>query len=121
MTHKSFPNLLSCTMSAGVLAALVLIATTFASAQAYQPLPFPQAANTALTGAPDSNELPSMPAAMAKHATKPETTSYELGSSFPAAANPSRGENNSDQRAPAARKGYELGTPFPCEANPSRK
>lgn len=99
--------------------AVLLFASTFAVAEGYQPLPFPQAANTALASAStggQSSVTAEMPASMA---TNQSQQSDRGGSPFPSAANPSRAIS-SDQSTPSREHQHDLGSPFPSEANPSR-
>jgi hypothetical protein len=94
--------------------------TTFAMAAEYQPLPFPQDANTALAGAGQQSGsiAADMPASMASN----QSTSFAVhsGSPFPAEANPSATASTSEQGTPAAEREHDLGSPFPADAAPSR-
>jgi hypothetical protein len=114
----------------GVLAVLLLV-STLAIGQQYQPLPFPQEANTALAGSPADETSPSLvdadrPASMASDQAIPLAFSDRqdnpaLGSPFPSAANPSQGSSSEDQMAPSFDEHNSLGSPFPGAANPSRE
>jgi len=108
--------------------ALLLLVSTLAFGQSYQPLPFPQEANTALQGGPGDEMAPSFnePASMAGNQGEDIVTygandHIALGSPFPAAANPSLGQSTADQMTPSRREQRELGSPFPAAANPARE
>lgn len=109
----------------GAFAVLFLV-TTFAVAQGYQPLPFPQAANTALASASAGEQSSSLtggvPSSMAADQSQPMAMSHgaNLGSPFPSAANPSLRAGASGQATPALEDQHDLGSPFPADANPSR-
>jgi len=102
-----------------VAVVLLFFVTTRASGQQYQPLPFPQAVNTALASGTAEEAQPAAaaeaPSAMATNAGRHENV--DLGSPFPSAANPSLG-STSDQVSPAEIR-PESGSPFPSAANPS--
>jgi hypothetical protein len=115
--------------------ALVLLVSTLAFGQSYQPLPFPQEANTALQGehqegwAADAN----LPSSMASDEGAAEISpGYDgqgdqfgrgnrinLGSQFPEEVNPVLGRHG-DEMAPSWGEQRELGSPFPSAANPAR-
>jgi hypothetical protein len=114
----------------GVLAGLLLV-STLAVGQSYQPLPFPQEANTALQGGSYEESAPSatadMPPSMAADQGDEQfspTFTYEehgdraLGSPFPSAANPALGHHD-DEMAPPAGFGTAHDE-FPSAADPSR-
>ena len=114
--------------------ALVLLVSTLAFGQSYQPLPFPQEANTALQGehqrgwATDAN----LPSSMASDEGSAEISpGYDgqgdqfgrgnrinLGSQFPEEVNPVLGRHG-DEMAPSWGEQRELGSPFPSAANPA--
>jgi hypothetical protein len=126
MSHKSLSTFLRCMMSAGVLAAVVLLAPTFALAQAYQPLPFPQAANPALVDG--QRYLPLVVEANYEEAT-PLAIASGTGEQAPASVlawhhnvvlgSASEPAPQVGDATPA--DNLELGSAFPCEANPSQK
>ena len=108
--------------------ALLLLVSTLAFGQSYQPLPFPQEANTALQAGPaDQMAPPVEPPSMATDQGGEVVFIYgandhrSLGSPFPSAANPSLGRSNADQMTPSWKEQRELGSPFPSVANPSRE
>lgn len=107
--------------------ALLLLVSTLAFGQSYQPLPFPQEANTALQGGHGDEWVDSgTPASMAANQGEEEFSAYRnhgiaLGSPFPSAANPSLGRSNEDQMTPSWKEQRELGSPFPSAANPARE
>lgn len=107
--------------------ALVLLVSTLALGQSYQPLPFPQEANTALQGnpynemAPDVNEPSSMASNQGEEVFIFHGSNLALGSPFPSAANPSLGRSTADETTPSWREQRELGSPFPAAANPARE
>ena len=103
----------------GAVAVLFLV-TTFAMAGGYQPLPFPQEANTALAGGDTGSATSEMPASMAASQSEISvaTSPAEAGSPFPSAANPSLGADNSDQTTPSEERQKNLGSPFPSSARP---
>jgi hypothetical protein len=115
----------------GVLAVMLLV-SALAVGQSYQPLPFPQEANTALQGGLYEESVPSatadMPSSMAADQSNEITPSYRyeersdqaLGSPFPQAANPSLGHHG-DEMAPTWTEQRDLGSPFPSDANPSHE
>jgi hypothetical protein len=108
---------------AGVFAMLLLV-TAVALGQGYQPLPFPQEANTALANG-SADQSPSAtadtPSSMAANQTSSDWSSpAESGSPFPSVANPSFGSNGSEQSSPSLEGGLNNGSPFPSAANPSR-
>jgi hypothetical protein len=105
--------------------ALLLLVSTLAFGQSYQPLPFPQEANTALQGGPsDESVNADIPSSMAANQGE-EIFTYEhhdqadLGSPFPSAGNPALGRSTDDQMTPSWKELRELGSPFPSAANPS--
>jgi hypothetical protein len=105
---------------AGVVAVLFLV-TTFALAGSYQPVPFPQEANTALAGANTNSGTGEMPASMAASQgsdIRVATSPAEAGSPFPSIANPSAGADTSDQTTPSDK--VQLGSPFPSAASTAR-
>lgn len=106
--HKGFHK--ACSTFVGVIA-MVLLATAFGAAQSDQPLPFPQAANPALTNpGPDTDSQPAvLPPAMA---SPNSTKNTEAGSPFPMAANPSQGADWSDLHATCSL--------CPCAPNPTK-
>jgi hypothetical protein len=113
----------------GVLAVFLLV-STLAVGQSYQPLPFPQEANTALQGGPYEESAPSataeLPSSMAADQSGEIAPSFNyeehaLGSPFPQAANPSLGRSSADQMAPSWDEQRDLGSPFPSAANPSNE
>jgi hypothetical protein len=102
------------------LAALVVLflVSSFTLAEDYQPLPFPQAANTALNGAVASSDTSNMPAAMASNQGGMQAVT--AGSPFPLAANPSLG-STTEQSTPSPERQHDLGSPFPSDAAPSNR
>ncbi|MGC2209489.1 MAG: hypothetical protein WA532_05180 [Candidatus Korobacteraceae bacterium] len=107
--------------------ALLLLVSTLALGQSYQPLPFPQEANTALQGGPDNEMAPdvNLPSSMAANQGE-EVFIYHgggtaLGSPFPSAANPSLDRSNADETTPSWREERRLGSPFPAAANPAHE
>ena len=103
----------------GAVAVLFLV-TTFAVAGGYQPVPFPQEANTALAGGNTGSATGEMPASMAASQSEIRVTTSpaEAGSPFPSVANPSAGADNSDQSTPSEERQHNLGSPFPSAARP---
>ena len=107
--------------------ALLLLVSTLALGQSYQPLPFPAEANTALQGNPYNEMAPTVtePSSMAANQGE-EIFIYHgsgtaLGSPFPSAANPSLGRSTADESTPSWREERSLGSPFPAAANPARQ
>ena len=104
----------------GAVAVLFLV-STFAMAGSYQPLPFPQEANTALAGGNTGSATGEMPGSMAASQgsdIRVATSAVESGSPFPSAGNPSAGADNSDQTTPSEKHQHDLGSPFPADARP---
>jgi hypothetical protein len=114
------------------VSALLLLVTALAFGQSYQPLPFPQEANTALqsewhqqwTTSDNANLPPSMAADEDSFEISPSYT-YEsegnrisLGSPFPGAADPYLGHHY-DEMAPEPGFGTAHDE-FPSAADPSR-
>ena len=109
-----------------VLAVLFLVSTFALAEQQYQPLPFPQAANTALNGGEGSPSLTSdVPVSMAANqkstSAQMANSGINSGSPFPSAGNPSLGADTSEQSTPAAEHQHNLGSPFPSDASPSNR
>ena len=106
--------------------ALSLFVSTLAFGQSYQPLPFPQEANTALQGdqynemAPTVTEPSSMASNQGEEVFIYHGSGIALGSPFPSAANPSLGRSTADEMTPSWREQRQLGSPFPAAANPAR-
>jgi hypothetical protein len=101
--------------------ALLLFVTTLALGQSYQPLPFPQEANTALQAGsadPSANMPSSMAANQESYTFTGEGDRVNLGSEFPSIANPVLGRDSAEM-APAWGEQHDLGSPFPSAANPS--
>ena len=103
----------------GAVAVLFLV-TTFAVAGSYQPVPFPQEANTALAGGNAGSATAEMPGSMAASQSEIHvaTSPADAGSPFPSVANPSAGADNSDQTTPSEERQSALGSPFPSAARP---
>jgi hypothetical protein len=115
------------------ICALLLLVTTLAFGQSYQPLPFPQEANTALqsewhqqwTPSDNANLPSSMAADQSAEEIAPEYvyagsfSKTSLGSPFPSVANPGLGLSSEDQMTPSWEEQRELGSPFPSAANPA--
>lgn len=99
-----------------VLATLLFV-TALALGQQYQPLPFPQAANTALASLTAENAAPAsarVPSAMAaRQVSAPQAADV---SPLPTAANPAFGKG---WDAMIGHSTDEGGSPFPSAANPS--
>jgi hypothetical protein len=97
--------------------AVLFLVSTFAMAEGYQPLPFPQAANPAMAAAHGSSSMPAeMPASMASNQGASSAAS-PTGSPFPSIANPSNGADTSAQSTPATDHQHDLGSPFPADAS----
>ena len=103
----------------GAVAVLFLVTTVAMAAEGYQPLPFPQEANTALAGSEASSITGELPGSMAasQSSLRVVTSPAESGSPFPSVANPSAGADMSDQSTPEISHQKDLGSPFPSEAN----
>ena|ERR1700687_721798 len=100
--------------------ALLLLVSTLAFGQSYQPLPFPQEANTALQGGSYDQDVDiNAPSSMASNQAYDHRDQVDLGSPFPSAGNPSLGRSTEDQMTPSWKAERELGSPFPSAANPS--
>jgi hypothetical protein len=113
-------------ITVGVFAVL-LLASAVAIAQQYQPLPFPQEANPALSNsyADESSSVNAdMPSSMAENQSgmfERRHDQADLGSPFPSAANPSLGRGSEDQTTPSWEREHDLGSPFPSAADPSNQ
>jgi hypothetical protein len=101
----------------GAVAVLFLV-STFALAGSYQPLPFPQEANTALAGG-NTNSTGEMPGSMAASQSDIRVTASpaEAGSPFPSVANPSHGDTTGQLNPSGS---VDLGSPFPAAASTAR-
>ena len=101
-----------------VLAALLFV-TTLALGQQYQPLPFPQAANSALANATAENAATTPVGVPSSMAARQVTTAQAADvSPLPTAANPSFGKGWDQMIGHSTADG---GSPFPSAANPATK